>query len=70
MIIKVQAWCRDCFNLEADGFEYEGYVPSGLGFGGGDAFNISIDVETGQILNWKSDKVKDWIVNEFKEIDD
>jgi hypothetical protein len=34
------------------GGEYS-YVPEGIGIGGGDYVEMSIDTETGQILNWK-----------------
>jgi hypothetical protein len=29
------------------------YVPEGIGIGGGDYVELDIDMETGQILNWK-----------------
>ena len=34
-------------------FDKEGYVPLGLGIGGGDDVELDIDIKTGQILNWK-----------------
>ena len=30
------------------------YVPEGIGIGGGDYVELDIDMETGQILNWKA----------------
>lgn len=33
--------------------EKDGYFPEGLGLGGGDYVEFEIDIDTGQILNWK-----------------
>jgi hypothetical protein len=35
------------------GLETNGYVPRGLGIGGGDYVSLMIDTETGRILDWK-----------------
>jgi hypothetical protein len=35
-----------------EGGDYS-YVPEGIGIGGGDYVEMDIDMETGQILNWK-----------------
>jgi hypothetical protein len=32
---------------------HDGYVPEGLGIGGGDYLEFDIDVQTGCILSWK-----------------
>lgn len=57
-ILNLQAKCSDrCFTTytDKDGNETEtdGYVPREIGLGGGDYVDIEIDMETGQILNWK-----------------
>lgn len=38
--------------------EYEGYVPGFVPGEDGDYINLTIDLETGQILNWDADKVR------------
>lgn len=38
--------------------EYEGYVPYNLCIGGGDYIDLTIDIDTGQVLNWDPEKVK------------
>jgi hypothetical protein len=43
----------DMFWLLTDGIDYDGYVPYGLGIGGSDYLELKVDIETGQILNWK-----------------
>ena len=54
--ISLSAKCSDLFNatimLGADGYDIEGYVPEGLGIGGGDYIELTIDLKTGKILNW------------------
>ena len=52
MIIRFGGKVSDMFWLRAGDIEYEGYVPSDIGIGGGDYIEISVDAETGQILNW------------------
>lgn len=60
-IMNINANCKSLFIMELidtdkrlrPQYEYEGYVPSGIGLGhDGDAVDIKIDMETGQILNW------------------
>ncbi len=36
--------------------EHDGYVPRFMPNGGGDYIDLDIDIDTGQILNWKIDK--------------
>ena len=56
---NVIAKCNDMCNivvLDTDGdrmLEYSGYVPRNIGIGGGEYIRLQIDIETGQILNWK-----------------
>lgn len=56
--IKILGKCDDRFNmrfLDTNQSElgiYEGYVPSWVGLGGGDYINLTIDVNTGQIVGW------------------
>jgi hypothetical protein len=33
--------------------DHDGYVPYDLGIGGGDYIELEINIETGQIINWK-----------------
>ena len=59
--IYISGKCSDLFYMEGrdeDGntikkFEHDGYVPSDLGFGGGDYVEMEIDITTGQIVGWK-----------------
>ena len=52
--ISISAKWSDMFSLSTDsGFEMDGYVPRGLGFGGGDYVELRIDNSTGRILNWR-----------------
>lgn len=60
-ILKISAKCSDMCCTEftdANGkvTETDGYVPEGIGIGdeNGDYVELSIDMVTGQILNWKS----------------
>jgi len=56
--LELQAHCSDCFFgvlFDANKNELDntnGYVPGGLGIGGGDDVSLTIDLETGQIVNW------------------
>lgn len=56
--LTVSAKCSDlcCTTLKSeDGSvikETDGYVPHGLGIGGGDYIEFKIDLTTGQIVNW------------------
>lgn len=60
-ILEIQAKCSDMFNatLEYDGLSasHDGYVPSWFPNPNvqhyGDYVQLKIDVDTGQILNWK-----------------
>lgn len=58
-ILSITAKCSDLFSghIIDEDFnvikEYEGYVPKDLGIGGGDYVEMEIDLQSGQILNWK-----------------
>ena len=71
MTLRIDAKCSDtCWSgiFNSDGKllrEKSGYVPNGLGIGGGDYVNLEIDLETGQILNWKKPTAE--AVREFFE---
>lgn len=58
--ITIQAKCSDLFNAQLrEGSElkgeYDGYVPDFFpGQHYGDYVQLDIDIETGQILNWKT----------------
>lgn len=64
MQLRIHAHCRDAFCAEVivDGQEVplveSDYVPVGVGIGGGDAVHLTIDMETGWIVNWDSETVK------------
>lgn len=66
--LSFMAHCRDCFVgtlLTKDGVpldETQGYVPDNLGIGGGDSVQLTIDLETGTIVNWVP-----IIISQFKE---
>jgi len=45
-------------------WEYEGYVPSGIGLGGGDYVKFEVDTETGQIQNWQPIDIKKLMTEE------
>lgn len=58
-LLHITARCSDSFNatLSVEGkvvSEYEGYVPSGIGIGGGDDIEMTIDLDTGQIQDWEA----------------
>ena len=58
MKIQIVAKCNDMCSLHAyDGnntsLQKQGYVPRGLGIGGGDYIRLTIDAETGKIEGWK-----------------
>lgn len=50
--------------------QHDGYVPSGCGVGGGDYIKITIDVETGKIVGWNSENVKQGIQEYIDEHND
>lgn len=65
--LTIYAHSRDCNDFivtDAEGSEFDltaqtnNYVPRGLGVGGGDAVQLTIDIETGRVLNWDAEKVK------------
>lgn len=47
-ILKVSGKCSDMCWTEYKGTERNGYVPSGLGIGGGDYIELSVCLECGQ----------------------
>ncbi len=53
--LQISAKCSDlCFTKIAElNLFKDGYVPYGLGIGGGDYVDLTIDTETGKILGWK-----------------
>ena len=58
MIISISAKCSDSFHLSVENFEYNGYVPSGMGIGGGNYIELDIDLETGKIIGWDKDRAQ------------
>ena len=57
-ILSISAKCSDCCSAHLmDGVsrqESQGYVPFGVGVGGGDYIRLSIDLDTGMIVDWKT----------------
>lgn len=57
--LTVCAKVSDCFGGELinenneDVYHYDGYVPTDLGIGGGDYIEFKLNLDTGQIMNWK-----------------
>ena len=57
-VLTINACCKDrftAFAMDAGKFIEYGpdYVPRELGIGGGDYLELRIDIDTGQILDWK-----------------
>ena len=52
MIISITAKCSDLCAIKAGKIEHDGYVPGGLGIGGGDYIQFRFNTKTGQILNF------------------
>lgn len=65
MIIQVSAKCSDCcFVVATDDSgnpfaEEQGYVPDGIGIGGGDYVEFSVDTTTGKIIGFPTDLTKE-----------
>lgn len=57
--LTIIAKCNDACSLElydsetGDFNKRHGYVPRNLGIGGGDYIKLTIDIDTGVILNWE-----------------
>lgn len=58
-IVTFGAKCSDMFYSG----DYDGYVPDNLGIGGGDYIDIEVDVETGRIIGWNTEAVKEFMKN-------
>lgn len=57
IVLQIMAKCNDCcdatiFRNGEPIYNTDGYVPSLMPGGGGDYIKLSIDIETGKILNW------------------
>jgi hypothetical protein len=59
MYMTIGGKVSDMFWLLAENTNYNGYVPSDIGVGGGDCVEFVVDIETGQIKNWKPLTVAD-----------
>lgn len=63
-VLKIHAKPCDAGNytlMDTQGEEihdHDGYVPSFFPGGGGDYIEFDVDIETGQILNWKAPTAK------------
>ena len=74
MLMTISGKCSDMFSLTVGEnhkteFDYDGYVPSDLGIGSGDYIELTIDLETGQIQDWKPITV-DEVKSACKDEDD
>lgn len=63
--LKIYAHSRDCNGVylsDDEGNEIAladgDYVPFGIGIGGGDSVELTIDIETGQVVGWDPEKFK------------
>jgi hypothetical protein len=62
-VLTVQAHCSDLCNIAfPNSREHEGYVPRGLGIGGGDDIRLDIDIDSGKIVGW-NDRIRDEILS-------
>jgi hypothetical protein len=57
-LLKLCAKCSDLCGISFQNgtgkiHESDGYVPENINIGGGDYVELDIDMETGQIQNWK-----------------
>lgn len=48
-VAGVTAKCSDCCGVNLNGADHEGYVPTGLGIGGGDYVDFSFCLDCGQL---------------------
>ena len=48
-VVSVSGKCSDMFGLAGDGVDMDGYVPDGIGIGGGDYMSFCYCLECGQI---------------------
>ena len=48
-VASVSAKCSDCCGVNLGDVSYEGYVPEGLGIGGGDYIDLSFCLDCGQL---------------------
>lgn len=63
MKVKVSGKVSDLFTARlSNGLEYNGYVPDVLGIGEGDYIQFELDLETGQIVNFKPPEA--WQISE------
>jgi len=74
-ILKIQAHCSDLFVgvLSQEGKqdrELVGYVPRGIGIGGGDDVVLEIDIDSGKIVNWKVPSEEDLEEHFGEAVDD
>lgn len=59
MILHICAKCNDCCSLSLEDkkqplAESNDYVPDYMGIGGGDYIILSIELETGKLVDWKT----------------
>lgn len=74
LTVNIQAKCNDMCSVglrteSGQVFCSHGYVPE-MGIGGGDYIDLEINVQTGQILNWKpldTDSIEDF-ERQFKQV--
>lgn len=48
-LATISGKCSDCFSLSTDDLDYDGYVPNGIGIGGGDYIELFYCLDCGMI---------------------
>lgn len=62
-VMSIQSHASDCnFITFPNGKTHDGYVPHGIGVGGGDDMFIEVDIDTGKIVGW-NDEIRDAILS-------
>ena len=64
MILIVTAKCSDMCCIDGPDIDHRGYVPEGLGIGGGDYIRFQFDTATGKIIGFPAN-LNDGVVHEL-----
>ena len=57
--VVISGWCNDRCTI---GNNDPDYVPDDCGIGGGDELAIEVDIETGKIVGWKPERMRELLV--------
>ena len=69
-ILAIYVHCSDLCTVEyPNGKEHDGYVPEGIGIGGGDDLQLEIDIDTGMVVGW-SEKIRNAVLKQQDEDED